>query len=195
MKIGVILRKVDDRFTLNEELENVIKSYGASVIGITSFDEEVIKFVDGFILQGGTDYTLEDLKIVSYLYEHDIPTLGICLGMQTMCILKDGNLKLLNNTNHYSLEKKFVHEVDIDTNSKFYDIIGKDKIEVNSRHHEYISDTKLSIVGMSEDGIIEVVEDNSLKFFIGVQWHPETNFKTDINSQKLFDYYFSNLSR
>lgn len=195
MKIGVILRKVNDRFTLNEELERVISYYNASVVGITSFDLDLLNYVDGFILQGGFDYTELDLKITSYLYEHDIPTLGICLGMQTMGVMKQGVLKELKTEKHYSLDKRMVHDVKIDTNSKFYDIIKKDKISVNSRHHEALEKTNLSIVGYSDDGVVEVIEDASKKFFIGVQWHPETNFFKDEISKKLFDYYFQILSR
>ena len=195
MKIGVILRKVNDRFTLNEELERVISYYNASVVGITSFDVDLLNYVDGFILQGGLDYTELDLKITSYLYEHDIPTLGICLGMQTMGVMRQGILKVLETDKHYSLDKRIVHDVKIDTNSKFYDIIKKDKISVNSRHHEVLEKTSLSIVGYSDDGVIEVIEDASRKFFIGVQWHPETHFSQDEISKKLFDYYFKILSR
>ncbi len=112
-----------------------------------------------------------------------------------MGVMKQGILKVLETDKHYSLEKRIVHDVKIDTNSKFYDIIKKDKISVNSRHHEVLEKTNLSIVGYSDDGVIEVIEDASKKFFIGVQWHPETHFFKDEISKKIFDYYFKILSR
>lgn len=195
MKIGVMLRKNEDRFTLNEEIEEVIHFYGGRVIGMTRYDEDILSLLDGVILQGGVDYTLDDLKVTSYLYEHDIPTLGICLGMQTMGIFKQGELEVMKENKHYAPLKNDVHEVKIDTNSKFYGIIGKDKIKVNSRHHEALTRTNLLVSGKSLDGVIEVIEDPSKRFFIGVQWHPETNFRNDEISLRLFDYYFHVLSR
>lgn len=194
MKIGVILRKVDDRFTLNSEIEKVVSNYGGVIVGITSFNEETINFVDGFILQGGSDYSLEDLKIVEYLYKNNIPTLGICLGMQLMCLITGSNFKKQKNNNHFLPNEVFVHEVKINKDSNFYEIVKKDKIKVNSRHRDCIDSSNLFISGISDDDIIEVVEDKNHKFFLGVQWHPETNFEIDINSKKLFDYYFNILS-
>ena len=35
------------------------------------------------------------------------------------------------------------------------------------------------------DGLIEAVEKKQEDFNIGVQWHPEKNFDTDIYSQRL----------
>jgi len=194
MKIGVILRKVDDRFTLNSEIEKVVSNYNGVIVGITSFNEEIINFVDGFILQGGSDYSLEDLKIVEYLYKNNIPTLGICLGMQLMCLITGANFKKIENSNHFLPNEVFCHEVNIAKTSMFYEIIKKEKIKVNSRHCDSVDNTSLFISGVSDDGVIEVVEDKNNIFFIGVQWHPETNFEIDINSKKLFDYYFNILN-
>ena len=46
--------------------------------------------------------------------------------------------------------------------------------------------TSLTVSGHSEDGIIEVVEDRTHPFFIGVQWHPEYMSVSDEPSRKLF---------
>ncbi len=188
MKIGVILRPVLDRYTLNKELEEVISYYGGKTIGFTKFDSSLLDILDGVILQGGEDYNEEDFKIVDYLYEKNIPTLGICLGMQTMSVLKKGCLYKVEN--HYEKDKQGVHEVFINTNSYFYKLMKENHFFVNSRHHEAVGETSLDIVGRSGDNIIEVVEDKTKKFFIGVEWHPETNFYNDFISQKLFDVYF-----
>ena len=68
-------------------------------------------------------------------------------------------------------------------------ILGANKILVNSRHKSAISDTRLKIGALSEDGIIEEVEDKTKKFFVGVEWHPES--LNDDNSKKIFDYFIS----
>lgn len=48
--------------------------------------KKLINFYGGIILQGGDNLYEIDKKIVKYLYDKDIPTLGICLGMQIMAI-------------------------------------------------------------------------------------------------------------
>ena len=78
------------------------------------------------------------------------------------------------------------HTINIKKNSKIYDIIQKEEITVNSRHKFGIKNTNLEITGYSND-VIEVIEDKTKSFFIGVQWHPESLNNDD--SKKLFDYF------
>lgn len=191
MKIGVILREVGDRYTLNKEIEEVISYYGGIPIGITRYSEEVLESLDGAILQGGEEYTNIDLDILTYLYKRDIPTLGICLGMQTMGILFHGKMSKVEN--HYELEKQEVHPVYVDKESKFYSKVRLEEFYVNSRHHEILTKTSLDIVGVSSDGVMEILEDKKKKFFIGVQWHPETNFNENEVSKKIFTAFFNTI--
>lgn len=193
--IGVIGRINDNNITYNREILEVIYSYNFIPICISlrfidnEFDiiKPLIDQCDGFILQGGTNFYDIDLLIVKYLYENDIPTLGICLGMQTMSCLFNGKIDNINN--HYSLDK-YVHNIYIDDKSKLFKIIGKNKILVNSRHKEYITKTDLNISSYSD--VIESVEDINKKFFIGVQWHPESLI--DQNSKNLFESFFSSIN-
>ena len=188
MKIGVILREVGDRYTLNKEIEEVISYYGGVTIGMTKYNEEILESLDGVILQGGEEYTNTDMDILTYLYKRDIPTLGICLGMQTMGVLFHGKMSKVEN--HYALEKQEVHPVYVDKESKFYSKVRLEEFYVNSRHYEILTKTSLDIVGVSSDGVMEIIEDKKKKFFIGVQWHPETNFQKNAISQKLFQSFF-----
>ena len=50
---------------------------------------------------------------------------------------------------------------------------------------------KKFISAVSKDGIIEGIEDNSKKFFLGVQWHPES--LKDSNSYNLIKYFINSL--
>ena len=83
----------------------------------------------------------------------------------------------------------YVHEVKLKRNSKLYNIYKSDIIKVNSRHKSIIRDTKLNITGISNDGYIEAIEDTSKKFFIGVQWHPESMINYDNSQNNLFKYF------
>lgn len=186
-KVGIIHREYE-HFTLNKELCRVLEEHGILIIGIVpnSNYKEVIALCDGIILQGGKDYSNIDFEITKYLWESNIPTLGICLGMQTMAVLFEGELSHVRN--HYKFEK-YVHDIHILKDSKLYEILKKENIKVNSRHHDYVNKTNMIISAYSSDSIIEAVEDPNKKFFIGVQWHPEST--KDENNKKLFDYFFS----
>lgn len=197
MYIGIIGRKNDDKITFNKEIIDVIKKYDFIPLGIivdfeNNSDNEFIKtkplidLCSGIILQGGSDYYDIDIIITKYLHKNNIPTLGICLGMQTMAMAFNGNMGDINN---HKSDKLYVHNVDINKDSKLYDILKKDKIIVNSRHKSYIINTDLKISGQAN--IIEAIEDNAKDFFIGVQWHPETLM--DENSILLFNNFFSSI--
>lgn len=196
--IGIIGRNNDNRVTFNKEVIDVIHKYNCIPIGIiVDFDNDpniefnkiknIINLCDGFILQGGDNYYDIDILITKYLYKNNIPTLGICLGMQTMAVAFNGNMSKINNHNS---KNKYVHEITINKNSKLYDIIKKNKIHVNSRHNSYVLNTNLNI--STSDEIIEAVEDKNKSFFIGVQWHPESLM--DENSILLFNNFFYSLN-
>jgi putative glutamine amidotransferase len=66
------------------------------------------------------------------------------------------------------------HQAAITGDSLAGQILGVGEIEVNSSHHQAVLDPgSLVITGHAEDGTIEVCEDPSRTFWIGVQWHPE----------------------
>lgn len=150
--------------------------------------KSIIDICDGIICQGGEDYYDYDLKIIEYCYQIDKPLMGICLGMQTMACLFGGKMKLLNNFSHKS-RKKYVHNIKINKDSKLYEILQVENLMVNSRHKSVVIATDLNCVAFSCDGIIEGVEDKNKRFFIGVEWHPESMIEYDIVENKLFSYF------
>lgn len=185
--IGIIERETklpsnNEILYINKEIsESITKSNGIPIsINIENI-KEIINKIDGIILQGGDNYKKEEINLVKYLYENNIPTLGICLGMQTMAVTFNGELKETNN--HLNTN----HIVKINKNSKLYKIIQKDNIIVNSRHKFKVKNTSLNITGYSEDNIPEIIEDKEKQFFVGVEWHPESLKNND--SKKLFDYF------
>ncbi len=197
MYIGIIGRKNDDKITFNKEIIDVINKYNFIPLGIiVDFKNDsnnefkkikpLIDLCSGIILQGGSDYYDIDIIITKYLHKNNIPTLGICLGMQTMAMAFNG---IMSDIIDHKSNNLYVHQININKNSKLYKIIKKNKITVNSRHQSYIVSTDLSI--SSKANIIESIEDSNKNFFIGVQWHPETLM--DENSILLFNSFFSSL--
>lgn len=206
-RVGIILRDYTSKsgsalLGVREDLIEYLRNYFVEVICIpivfqsNEYEElertiGLIKICDGIILPGGAkEYDIDD-KIVQYLYEHDIPTLGICLGMQLMALTFNGEIELIGNETHQKMEG-YVHEVKIKEGSRLASILKGNKILVNSRHIERITTTDLPIVAISSDLVIEAVEDASKRFFIGVQWHPES-LKEDIYSKRLFDFFINSL--
>lgn len=153
----------------------------------------VIKKCDGIILQGGCYSYYYDEFIARYCIEHDIPILGTCMGMQVLAAVdcKTSRMKnvtfIKSNINHKQLKTNYVHSININKNTLLYNIIGKEKIKVNSRHMYKIINVNSAIVSAeSEDGIIEAIEFPNKKFALGVQWHPEDLFDIDENMLKIF---------
>lgn len=167
----------------NDIISSVIKS-GGIPIGIP-LNEDITPYLDickGFILQGGDDINNHNLLTINILKERNIPTLGICLGMQEM--FYESNLIDIPNHQINSL-----HEINIIKNSLLYKILKKDKILVNSRHKSALTRKSYLINAKSIDNIIESLELPNHKFFLGLQWHPENLYNIDRNSKKIFDYF------
>ena len=171
-----------------KDIANCIIKYGGIPIPIYIDDYDaalnLIDKCDGIILQGGDYYTDKHLTIVNYLYDENIPTLGICLGMQMMGMLFNGKLGTIKN---HKSKLNYVHEVTIKKNSLLYKIIKKEKFMVNSRHTDYLISTDLDIIGKSD--VPEAIESKNRIFFLGLQWHPESMIAYDIIANQILKYF------
>jgi len=126
------------------------------------------------------------------------PILGICRGMQLINVLLGGTLhqdilgfKEIGMTLQHDQETPFdipVHEINIIKNTLLHQILGEDKILVNSMHHQGIGELAEGLIpmGTSVDNLVEAVQIKGLDFGIAVQWHPEMLWLTDDNARKLF---------
>lgn len=92
---------------------------------------------------------------------------------------------------HYS-KAKYVHKVFIKENTLLANILKEKVIFVNSRHKYAIPYTSITINALSQDNIIEGVEDSTKKFFLGLQWHPEN--LNDQNSYLIFSAFINSIS-
>ena len=188
--VGIVTRKSKseenhDIDIIYSDIVNMVKKYKAIPIGLILEEDykDLIGICDGVIFQGGDDFETYDLEALKYAYEKDIPVLGICLGMQLMGVLFNG--EMISVENH---KIKSNHSVKINRDSKLYEIFKEDIIEVNSRHKLVVKNTNLKISAVSSDGYIEAVEDPSKNFFIGVQWHPESMIYDKLQN-KLFETF------
>ena len=81
-----------------------------------------------------------------------------------------------------------IHEVMIAKASPLYCRLEKEKLSVNSYHHQAIKTLAYGLKVMAEapDGLIEAVYMPGHRFLWAVQWHPEYSWKTDENSVMIF---------
>lgn len=192
--IGIIIRNFKENnkkyIGVREDIFNKFYNYDVNIIGIpidNDFNKikNIVDLCDGIVLSGGDNFVVQDFLLVNYLYKKNIPTLGICLGMQSMarCF---SNKEEINVSDHLD-NSEYVHYININKGSLLKKIFKKSKLLVNSRHKSAIIHTDLLVSAKSADGLIEAVEAPNKKFFVGVQWHPES--LNDIDTIKLFDYF------
>ena len=142
---------------IRNEIKQAVFDNGAIAIGIISPNNEMqpagddwmkyndlidkeniieqIKLCDGIILQGGNANEAFEPFIAKYCYDNDIPCLGICAGQNSIVRGLGGTTyRIPNPEKHNQPNKDYVHNIHIDTKSRFDDIVKKNKIMVNSKH-------------------------------------------------------------
>lgn len=134
-------------------------------------------------------YPYEKL-IYGYTIGKNIPYLGICAGMQLMSAYNSrlNNVRISddNPIKHYQIG--YGHDVYPVENTLLSKIVGNEKFPVYSRHRYHIANEGVNrISGVSEDGIIEAIENPNCNYNLGVQWHPELAPSDDEISKKLFE--------
>lgn len=173
--------------------------------------EEIVQFVDGLLLSGGGDVSPllygEDARVrlrslaverdeweislINAVLALEKPLLAICRGVQVLNVALGGTL----HQDISALGAGLTHEgegcshpVDLERSSRLRRIVGRDRLIVNSSHHQAINRTgrSLSIAARSPDGIVEAVELSGEAFALGVQWHPERSYMEDPASREIF---------
>ena len=160
--------------------------------------KSLVDMCDGLLIPGGYKWFEYDEVIYNYALDKNMPIIGICAGMQMMCrIDNDKNAVAVDTTvrndtelNHHVRGSQYVHEVNVQDNTKLKDIVGKSKISVNSKHNYHVQGVnKLRVSAYSTDGLIEGVEYDDKDFVIGLQWHPETMLDYDESANKILNTF------
>jgi putative glutamine amidotransferase len=161
-------------------------------------DADVLRALDGLVLAGGPDVDpalygagcepltefradrdAGELALLRAALDADLPTLGVCRGMQLLTVAAGGTL-------HQHLPDVLGHErhrpgpgvygemqASFTPGSRIATLMGDDRT-IHCFHHQGIADAgSLTVTGWAGDGLPETVEDPGRRFVLGVQWHPE----------------------
>lgn len=178
---------------LPPQLTEYQKARPSELVGLTQEEKNMLiqqlSFCDGIILPSGSKMFEYDFFILEYAINHDIPILGICLGMQIMANYKRkiSNLPTNDSTiHHYLIDENYAHDVMLDTQSKLFSILKKEIIMVDSMHRYHAMESDIyKTVARSEDFFVEAIEYPFNTFNIGVQWNPEIMYFYDKSARKL----------
>lgn len=146
---------------------------------------------------------LTDRMVLDHAYRKKLPVLAICYGMQALNVYKGGTLiqdieaqvdNALKHQQGIPLDRDS-HALDLAGEGIIAELVagaGQEKVKVNSHHHQAIHSVGdgLTATSWAPDGVVESVEDESDgRFVLGVQWHPELSWRSDVISRSIFDRF------
>ena len=164
---------------------------------------QIVAQLDGIVFTGGEDFEpayfgeenheklgevnvtrdTYDLTLFKLATDRNIPTLGICRGLQLINVAMGGTLyqdlpaEKPSDINHRQEEAGTVptHSVSVVDGSMMHQILGEKEIQVNTFHHQAIEKLApgLKIVGWSNDSVPELIEAYPHRQILGTQFHPE----------------------
>ena len=173
--------------------------------------KETVSRLDGILFSGGTNIDprkygeeatencgnieferdIFELELCRAATENDKSILGVCRGCQLITVAAGGTL-CQHIEKHSQSEDRHItsHSVSIVKDTPLHKILGAEITDVNSFHHQVVKTTgELKIAAFGEDSIIEAVYMPGKKFHLGIQWHPERMYSTNIHAKLIFDAF------
>ena len=148
-------------------------------------------------LRDETDFQLLDIALSTRK-----PVLGICFGMQSLNVFMGGTLiqdigSRVGTTivhDNPGTEGRPAHGIEISPGSVLQELAGGLNADVNSTHHQAIDRVApgLHVIARASDGVVEsVINADSDRWILGVQWHPEKSYRYDLLSKRIFELFMS----
>ena len=205
-------------FSLRSEYVRAVEKAGgvAVLLAPGTLIEAVLERLDGVLLSGGSDIDPAiygepahptsqwkrerddfELSLTRTVLDHDVPLLAICRGQQVLNVAAGGTLvqdipsQQPQAGAHYpkGVDRAHIaHDVAVLPGTRLREIVGRDRLAVNSFHHQSVKDLGrgLLLSARADDGIVEAIESPAHRFVVGVQWHPEAMWNRDPDHQELF---------
>ena len=134
-----------------------------------------------------------ELQLARWANADRKPLFGICRGLQVINVALGGSLYQDVTAQHTGAIKHdyfptagfarehLAHPVALAEGSRLRRVFERDRIQVNSMHHQGIRrlGTGLQVTATADDGLIEAVEMTDGHYLVAVQWHPEVFEATD----------------
>jgi putative glutamine amidotransferase len=139
-----------------------------------------------------------ELALTREAFRLDRPILAICRGHQVLNVATGGTLiqdiasSVAGAADHDPERERWelTHEVRLLPGSRLRQVLGEDRVAVNSFHHQAVKDLGQGLVASAwsvEDGLVEGIESPDRSFVLGVQWHPESFWDRSPRFQPLFE--------
>ncbi|MDO4497312.1 MAG: gamma-glutamyl-gamma-aminobutyrate hydrolase family protein [Bacteroidales bacterium] len=199
--IPVIIPATADPFVLEQtvaQLDGLMMS-GGEDIRPSFYGEEVMKEC-GEIVDDRDQY---ELLLLKKAMDRNLPIFGVCRGLQIINVAMGGSLYQDIPTQRPSqvthsrsdLKPGPAHSISIVPGSLTAQILGADKYDVNSLHHQGIKKLAdgLKITAWSvPDSIPEAIEAYPVRPIMAVQFHPELNASIgDATHLRFFQHFVS----
>ncbi|MGI6230925.1 MAG: gamma-glutamyl-gamma-aminobutyrate hydrolase family protein [Tractidigestivibacter sp.] len=143
-----------------------------------------------------------EMPVIRGAIERDKPLLAICKSEQMLNVVRGGTLNMdvfsrqspegVVTWNHEGGLARPVHPVRVVEGSLLSRCVdGANELQVNSAHHCIIDKVGdgLMVSARSTDGVIEAIELPACKFCLGVQWHPEHEWRVVHTDRMLWDSF------